>query len=525
MVKKMRKMNNKGFAISTVIYGLSIMGILIISILMGIMSTTRSNNRKLSQEIEDELVSYGKTSMTFDSNQNYTASEDGYYRIELWGKGASNKVRGAYTSGIIKLTKNTTINFTMESSHTKVSIGGNVIMQAADSASGANAGPGGTLNKYTNKMISTGGKIEFQKNDAELITGIKLKSNTLIGLPTDYKDGNNSNAGEKSKIAGYAGSIENQPYYFYDGIMLPGVNFGERKAKIEKLGTTLPIKNSNMQNVSAILDCVSKNDTDEPKTSDWKIKAMKDGKNIASSTLENKNNSSEYCRQVSITGGDKIDEIATFHGFGIDYKNHTIKVKIGSDWKTLKDTGGTKLSKTETATGYRISAYQPAYTLPPENGNYYIIPVLSENKVLTATTSKKEIAANYNIENLVKLDYPDSSKNQIWSIEQVSYKGLSRYKITEVSSFNALTINGDVNNINNYITTERKYNEIAPDESQLWDIIPVKNGTFQIKSILPSNDSTRPSGNICPNTDSDNSVIIAPNNLDLARFKLIKLDF
>ena len=42
----MLKMNKKGFAISTVIYGLSIMGVLIVSILMGIMSTTRANNRE-----------------------------------------------------------------------------------------------------------------------------------------------------------------------------------------------------------------------------------------------------------------------------------------------------------------------------------------------------------------------------------------------------------------------------------------------------------------------------------------------
>jgi len=34
----MKRMNNKGFAISTVIYGLSIMSILIVSILMGTLA-------------------------------------------------------------------------------------------------------------------------------------------------------------------------------------------------------------------------------------------------------------------------------------------------------------------------------------------------------------------------------------------------------------------------------------------------------------------------------------------------------
>ena len=44
----MKKLSNKGFAISTVIYGLSIMGVLIISILMGILSTTRKNTKELA---------------------------------------------------------------------------------------------------------------------------------------------------------------------------------------------------------------------------------------------------------------------------------------------------------------------------------------------------------------------------------------------------------------------------------------------------------------------------------------------
>ena len=55
------KLNNKGFAISTVIYGLSIMGILLIAIVMATMAATRSNSRQWAKSIEDELNRFSKT--------------------------------------------------------------------------------------------------------------------------------------------------------------------------------------------------------------------------------------------------------------------------------------------------------------------------------------------------------------------------------------------------------------------------------------------------------------------------------
>ena len=59
------KMNNKGFAISTLVYGLSIMGIMLMAILMGIMAVNRSNNRILSKEIEEDLSRYSQTDVSF----------------------------------------------------------------------------------------------------------------------------------------------------------------------------------------------------------------------------------------------------------------------------------------------------------------------------------------------------------------------------------------------------------------------------------------------------------------------------
>ena len=48
-------MNNKGFAVSTILYGLSIMGFLIVLVLIGLMASSRSNTRDFVQQVEDEF--------------------------------------------------------------------------------------------------------------------------------------------------------------------------------------------------------------------------------------------------------------------------------------------------------------------------------------------------------------------------------------------------------------------------------------------------------------------------------------
>ena len=61
----MKKLNNKGFAISTILYSLLIMVFLIVALLMGIMSSNRQNTVSLVKTIEDELNRYSLTSTEF----------------------------------------------------------------------------------------------------------------------------------------------------------------------------------------------------------------------------------------------------------------------------------------------------------------------------------------------------------------------------------------------------------------------------------------------------------------------------
>ena len=96
----MKKMNNKGFAVSTLLYSLSIMGFLIVSVMVSIMSLNRINTKSLVKQIEDELNRYSLTETTFRADETNTVTgqefivprgEAGYYKIELWGAQGGDK--------------------------------------------------------------------------------------------------------------------------------------------------------------------------------------------------------------------------------------------------------------------------------------------------------------------------------------------------------------------------------------------------------------------------------------------------
>lgn len=110
-------MNNKGFAVSTILYGLSIMGFLIVLVLIGLMATNRSNTKDFVQQVEDELNRFSskQTEITMHEesgqvNPNYPQEYftldggDYWYKIELWG--GTN-----YKSATIKVSQNTIIYF------------------------------------------------------------------------------------------------------------------------------------------------------------------------------------------------------------------------------------------------------------------------------------------------------------------------------------------------------------------------------------------------------------------------------
>lgn len=209
----MRKLNNKGFAISTLIYGLAIMGIMIVAILMATMAQTRSNTSSLVKTIEQDLNRYSRTETTFKpigsniTSQSYIVPTSGWYKIELWGtQGGGNGGKGAYTSGIIELNEGDVLYFFVGkhkssgsgyATEVRVRTGGyddelsyeTRIMSAAGGGSESTAW-GGTLYGYNSNMNSYGGYIKSatSSNDFSLLaTGTSNPTNgTLVGFNKNY---------------------------------------------------------------------------------------------------------------------------------------------------------------------------------------------------------------------------------------------------------------------------------------------------------------------------------------------------
>ena len=127
--------NNKGFAVTTMLYGLSIMGFLIVVLLMSIMSNNRVNTNDLVKQIEDDLNKFSGSEVTFNSDNQFTVpiGAAGYYKIELWGK-------SSWTAFIIKLEVNTTLYYYKDSDESYIAAkpkgSGSIIATTKDKAKG-----------------------------------------------------------------------------------------------------------------------------------------------------------------------------------------------------------------------------------------------------------------------------------------------------------------------------------------------------------------------------------------------------
>ena len=613
----MKKLNNKGFAVTTIVYGISIMAIMIIAILMAIMSTTLTNNKELAKEIERELNNFSKAENSFNALENETnhapipqefivpEGETGWYRIELWGtQGGGNGGYGAYTSGIIKLNEGDKIYFYVGKHQGGAASGRetDVRIQSGDyngtssetrimvaAGGGSNPGAsGGTLKGYVTGMNAQGGSLKSAKDGSDFSLSNQGTNGSLVGYPETYESaaiqatnqlspgaspnssvtnnngggdgyvpGETSASGGVSFIAGYAGSyaynattvsqnpkvtILERDYYFVDGIMLPGVNQGDGRAKIERItsantGTAELKANANFKGIKYIRDCNSTN----PAT---KISVIKDGIDLA---YEKELTNVGSCKQLNlstvVSPNDIISEVAVWHKDGTDLKNHTISVcnkancTATSAWKYIKGpSANTEYSETETVTGVHISAYQPDYTKDlPKRGTYYILPVLYENKAMTVQSD---------LNSTIKADFLTGTKQQKWSIEVITGKPKRKsdgtivtekeYKISELGRYKVMAIAADQNLVGNELVANQVFNTKARNEPQIWKIKALGNGTYTISTVVEPRDSTFLSGNILPipyptNSDIDakyqNTFIIGKNNDDTQRFKLISLEY
>lgn len=292
-------MNNRGFAITTFIYGLSILGIILISIVMATMSNTRTNSKKISDSVKEDLINFSNSSITYsykNTEQTFITpdSESGWYRIELWGAqgNENNGGKGAYTTGLIYLTEGEQLYFYVGKNGGSEMGGGDTSVRVDSGDEEASlrsrimvAGGGGstpsavgtTVDRYT--ISSTNDNLTSTENytSASNIGVNPYTFNQTANSPKvgkGYYNGilidDNHPTGGTSFISGYAGGIafekndsnssgmsyirypytftntsnesilnysdnNGKPYVFYDGMMLAGVRSGDGLAKISRV--------------------------------------------------------------------------------------------------------------------------------------------------------------------------------------------------------------------------------------------------------------------------------------------------
>lgn len=204
------KLNNKGFAISTVLYSLLIMVFLIVTLMMGIMASNRKSNRNLVETIEEELNRYNENATNFAFkdgtsgeavSQTYTvpSGQSGWYKIELWGASGGSTTsetgvvraggKGAYTSGLIYLAENDEVYFY---------IGGTT----TNSSGGANGGGAGA-----GKGMGGGGSTDVRIKSGEWNDDKSLRTRLMVaaggGGAEGFKEG--ATGGDAGAIIGRSG--------------------------------------------------------------------------------------------------------------------------------------------------------------------------------------------------------------------------------------------------------------------------------------------------------------------------------
>ena len=106
-----------GFAITALLYGLSIMALMVVALMMSVMQNSRKNSSTLVRSIEEELNAYGETTQEYTSGSpTYYVPEGqtGFFKIEL-------RKNNTMVTGTIYLQEGITLNLSLDGSKATVS--------------------------------------------------------------------------------------------------------------------------------------------------------------------------------------------------------------------------------------------------------------------------------------------------------------------------------------------------------------------------------------------------------------------
>ena len=568
----MKKMNNKGFAISTLLYGLMLVAFLVVSLLISIMSTNRKNTSTLIRKIEEELNRYSQTVTEItstDGAQEFIIpyGKAGWYKIELWGAGAiketgdpvqSSSKRGSYTSGIIYLKENDHIYFQIG---TQGAYSGST--NNNDSANGA----GGS----TDVRIKGGNWGSFKDSSGVdtrimIAAGGGTSSATGGGVRFDASAENNlknstSNDGG-SYISGMAGQPINTYGKFLSPVMYSGVNDGIGKAKIELISEAdedkPPTKKTTyLNNVRYIRDCIniSATQTEEywkeiqaitpsgenvakksgvtikfgayGSTETTSVNGLNDGSLKAITGTTTSSSIGQKCILVDLGTTYNLEEIAIFHNTK-NATNQTKKKKktaVGADSNTptvMRQWTEINYAPVETYEGVRISDRNPeniSNSSIIKTGNYYIESALSDYRVVTVSGGTGQLSIF------------NSAKTQRWSVTHLEdrfyrvLEGGNQYVLKPENGAEEAS-SGDFD-VDEYLVANTKY-KAQPWEK--WAIVDVGYNTTSKNGYYMFHNGAEDDWCMAVNTSSrDTSALLKMKKCDYKDktqwFKLVNADY
>lgn len=236
----MMKLNNKGFAITSIIYS---MLVLFLALVLLIMSNLASRKLVFDKQKSSILESINTPSLDVNEIKTYTyvgygetwdVTHNGNYKIELWGASGglslmdgvlgSNAGKGGYASGTIYLRRNDILYVYVGGQGANATIGSNA-------AGGYNGGGLGTWDGTDNEASGGGGGatdirlIDGEWNDSESLASRIIVAGGGGGSSYNYIPGNGGGLSGTSAYASSPMATQTSGYLF--GIGQDGSGVGD----------------------------------------------------------------------------------------------------------------------------------------------------------------------------------------------------------------------------------------------------------------------------------------------------------
>lgn len=493
----MKKLNNRGFAISTLLYGIMIMSLLVMLALFGNLSTNRHNTVTFVDKVEDELNRLSATNAEGDhtggevdaQGREYIAPESGWYKIELWGAAgySSSGGKGAYTSGIIFLEDNDYLYFYVgeQGKTSGTSFNGGTTRGGGATDVRLISGDWNDASSKASRIMVAGGGGSAGHGGAIAGQGSNPGIQDVINASSTGGGGyggSTGTGGGSSYIAGYAGvrsstgdtsrefeihrgeynadgsmKLEKFTPVIYNGMMIAGVNPGPGKFRITKVSdndiNNPPRRGSNtaLNNVMYIRDCVTGSSSGTNVANWLEIQAIKDGKRQALTYVGTSGGTLTGDQRSIINDGraDKLGKYATINGSGkkcVTYRlNSVMNLDEIAVWHNYSHT-----STSSRVTGHELS-------VSSNNSNWVFLRNMSKDTSSIGQQNEYETSDG--------IHYNSFQYNSTEALPEGNY-----YIFSSASDNKVLTLKQESEN---YVVTLELF---TGEDEQAWRVY--KNGNF-----------------------------------------------